>query len=237
MNSYKFLQYNTDNLRLGWDTLERVSSNVDFMLLQRFPKDKYKQLCNIIGKAFLTESVNPNGWCLAIGRANGLSSVSSIETIQLPSTQLIQAVGDPWQGCNALKGSYSGVNIVSALPCFPENVGEYPVSKADNENDIEHLLKTLKDEPTIIAGDFHFNPSDMKINELLEKYNFKSYIDGHKTFKNANGHMINLDKLVCNFDIEVSDVVVHADDMNTIEQGHFPITYTISWEVKNNEKL
>ena len=170
MTSYKFLQYNTDALRLGWDTLEKASSGVDFLLLQRFPKEKQKELCNIIGKAFLTESINPDGWCLAIGRADGLSSVGCIETIQLPSTQLIQAIGDPWQGCSALKGIYNGINLVSFLPCFPENVGEYPVTKADNENDIESLLSTLADTPSIIAGDFHFSPSDKNINDLLEKY-------------------------------------------------------------------
>ena len=42
MTSYKFLQYNTDALRLGWDTLEKASSGVDFLLLQRFPKEKQK---------------------------------------------------------------------------------------------------------------------------------------------------------------------------------------------------
>ena len=233
MTSYKFLQYNTDALRLGWDTLEKASSGVDFLLLQRFPKEKQKELCNIIGKAFLTESINPDGWCLAIGRADGLSSVGCIETIQLPSTQLIQAVGDPWQGCSALKGIYNGINLVSFLPCFPENVGEYPVTKADNENDIESLLSTLADTPSIIAGDFHFSPSDKNINDLLEKYGFKSYLDGHKTFKNPSGHMINLDKLVSNFEIEVSDIVVHTENMDKIAQGHFPITYTISWNLNN----
>lgn len=233
MTSYKFLQYNTDALRLGWDTLEKASSGVDFLLLQRFPKEKQKELCNITGKAFLTESINPDGWCLAIGRADGLSSVGCIETIQLPSTQLIQAVGDPWQGCSALKGIYNGINLVSFLPCFPENVGEYPVTKADNENDIESLLSTLADTPSIIAGDFHFSPSDKNINDLLEKYGFKSYLDGHKTFKNPSGHMINLDKLVSNFEIEVSDIVVHTENMDKIAQGHFPITYTISWNLNN----
>lgn len=233
MTSYKFLQYNTDALRLGWDTLEKASSGVDFLLLQRFPKEKQKELCNIIGKAFLTESINPDGWCLAIGRADGLSSVGCIETIQLPSTQLIQAIGDPWQGCSALKGIYNGINLVSFLPCFPENVGEYPVTKADNENDIESLLSTLADTPSIIAGDFHFSPSDKNINDLLEKYGFKSYLDGHKTFKNPSGHMINLDKLVSNFEIEVSDIVVHTENMDKIAQGHFPITYTISWNLNN----
>ena len=233
MTSYKFLQYNTDALRLGWDTLEKASSGVDFLLLQRFPKEKQKELCNIIGKAFLTESINPDGWCLAIGRADGLSSVGCIETIQLPSTQLIQAIGDPWQGCSALKGIYNGINLVSFLPCFPESVGEYPVTKADNENDIESLLSTLADTPSIIAGDFHFSPSDKNINDLLEKYGFKSYLDGHKTFKNPSGHMINLDKLVSNFEIEVSDIVVHTENMDKIAQGHFPITYTISWNLNN----
>ena len=34
--------------------------------------------------------------------------------------------------------------------------------------------------------------------------------------------MINLDKLVSNFEIEVSDIVVHTEKMEEIAQGHFP---------------
>ena len=44
---------------------------------------------------------------------------------------------------------------------------------------------------------------------------------------------INLDKLVSNFEIEVSDIVVHTEKMEEIAQGHFPITYTISWNLNN----
>ena len=54
---------------------------------------------------------------LAIGRADGLSSVGGVETINLPS-QLVQAVGNEWQGCTALKGLYNNIRLVSALPCF-----------------------------------------------------------------------------------------------------------------------
>jgi len=135
MISYKFLQYNTDNLRLGWPILEKLAGSSDFLLLQRFPKSKQKELCNITGKAFLTESVMHKDLSLAIGRANGLSSVGGIETINLPSSQLIQAVGNEWQGCTALKGLYNNIRLVSALPCYPEAMGEFPITKEDNEKD------------------------------------------------------------------------------------------------------
>ena len=72
-------------------------------------------------------------------------------------------------------------------------------------------------------------PEDNKINELIEANGFKSYLDGHKTFKTSTGQFINLDKLLCNFAIDISDVIVHNTD-NDIQQGHFPITYTLSWE-------
>jgi len=229
MISYKFLQYNTDSLRLGWPILEKLAGQSDFLLLQRFPKDKQKELCNITGKAFLTESVTRKNLSLAIGRADGLSSVGGVETINLPSSQLVQAVGNEWQGCTALKGVYNNKLLVSVLPCYPELMGEFPITKEDNEKDIKFLLETFKDEPTIIAGDFHFGPEDNAINDLIKEYGFKSYLDGHKTFKTANGQMINLDKLLCNFSIDISDIIVHNVD-NDIQQGHCPITYTLSWE-------
>ena len=145
MISYKFLQYNTDNLRLGWSILEKLAGSSDFLLLQRFPKDKQKELCNITGKAFLTESVMHKNMSLAIGRAEGLSSVGGVETINLPSSQLVQAVGNEWQGCTALRGMYNNIRLVSVLPCFPEPMGEFPITKEDNEKDIQFLLEKFKD--------------------------------------------------------------------------------------------
>lgn len=148
----------------------------------------------------------------------------------LPSRQLVQAIGDKWQGCTALKGTYnSQVTLVSVLPCFPANVGEYPVTMEDSLKDIDYLLSNLKDSKTIIAGDLHWTPEISEVNRLIEKHGFKSYLDGHKTFKNGSGQYINLDKLIANFDIEISDVKVYTDD--SITQGHFPITYTVSWDL------
>ena len=235
MISYKFLQYNTDNLRLGWSILEKLAGSSDFLLLQRFPKDKQKELCNITGKAFLTESVMHKNMSLAIGRAEGLSSVGGVETINLPSSQLVQAVGNEWQGCTALRGMYNNIRLVSVLPCFPEPMGEFPITKEDNEKDIQFLLEKFKDKPTIIVGDFHFSPEDNAINELIESNGFKSYLDGHKTFKTSTGHFINLDKLLCNFSIDISDIIVHNVDTD-MQQGHFPITYTLSWEPNKKDE-
>ena len=230
MTSYKFLQYNTDGLRLGWDVLEKLASDSDFLLLQRFPKDKQKELCEITGKVFTAESVSADSFGLVLARAEGLSSIGSVETMYLPSRQLVQAIGDKWQGCTALKGTYnSQVTLVSVLPCFPANVGEYPVTMEDSLKDIDYLLSNLKDSKTIIAGDLHWTPEISEVNRLIEKHGFKSYLDGHKTFKNGSGQYINLDKLIANFDIDISDVKVYTDD--SITQGHFPITYTVSWDL------
>tara|TARA_B100000212_G_C27372071_1_gene533041 strand:+ start:1707 stop:2408 length:702 start_codon:yes stop_codon:yes gene_type:complete len=231
MTSYKFLQYNTDDLRLGWDVLEKLANDCDFFMLQRFPKNKQQALCEHSGKLFLTESVKQDDLCVVLGRAEGLSSIGSVETINLPSKQLVHAVGDRWQGCTAIKGTYNNqVTFVSVLPCFPESIGEYPVTMEDNLRDIDYLLGSLKDNKTIIAGDFHFSPETTRINEIIEKHGFKSYLDGHKTFKeSASGKLINLDKLLCNFTIDISEVIVHNTDTD-IQQGHFPITYKLSWE-------
>ena len=230
MNFHKFLQYNTDNLRLGWDLLEKVSSHAEYYLLQRFPKDKQKELCNVADRVHMTESVPPNfDLNLVVGRGPG-GTLGSIETIDLPSEQLIRAVGNPWQGCNALKCNVGVINLISMLPCFPENVGEFPVQESDLLKDVEYILSEMKNTPSIIAGDFHMDPNHKEINQLIGDYGFKSYLDSYPTFKTNSGKLINLDKMISNADIKVKDIKVHTENTKEISQGHYPITYEISWD-------
>ena len=229
MTTYRILQYNTDDLRLGWDVFETSSNKADIMLLQRFPKKEYKELCNVANRAFLADSVRPNQLSLAICRSDKVNSMGGVETITLPSHQLVTSIGNPFQGSTALKIILGQVSIVSVLPCYPEQTGEYPVSEADLEKDIKFLLEMFKDTPTIVAGDFHTSPRHESINKLINDNGFKSYLDSHKTFKTSDGQMINLDRLLCNFDVDISDIIVHNTD-NDIQQGHFPITYTLSWD-------
>jgi len=233
MTTYKFLQYNTDSLRLGWDVLERQVEKADIILLQRFPKEEQKKLCNIIDRVFITDSVGPNQLSLVIGKTEKVSSIGSLETITLPSQQLITAIANPWQGCTALKGVIGSVNIISVLPCFPEITGEYPVLQEDSIKDVKFLLEKYKDSETIIAGDFHMAPNK-EMDDMLKEYGFTSYLDNYDTFKSREG-MMNLDRLISNFDIDISDIIVHNTDID-IEQGHFPISYTLNWDTAKTKK-
>ena len=116
------------------------------------------------------------------------------------------------------------------LPCFPENVGEFPVQESDLLKDVEYILSEMKDTPSIIAGDFHMDPNHKEINQLIGDYGFKSYLDSYPTFKTNSGKLINLDKMISNADIKVKDIKVHTENTKEISQGHYPITYEISWD-------
>ena len=105
---------------------------------------------------FTAESVSADSFGLVLARAEGLSSIGSVETMYLPSRQLVQAIGDKWQGCTALKGTYnSQVTLVSVLPCFPANVGEYPVTMEELVvNVVRVWLKSKKYQIKIIETIF-----------------------------------------------------------------------------------
>ena len=157
MTSLKILQYNTDNLRHGWDYFKEQIKDADLAVLQRFPRAKRQELMDLMQgcRAYMLESCPPGNLCLAIARSNNAPSFSGTESITLPSAQHVIALGDEWQGCTALKTVMSGVNIVSFLPCYATEVGEYPLTETDTLTDIKHIIHKFKDEPTIIMGDFH----------------------------------------------------------------------------------
>ena len=231
MTSLKILQYNTDNLRHGWEYFKKNLDKADLAVLQRFPRKQKGELMNLMSecRAYMVESCPPEDLCLAIARNKNCSSFSSVESITLPSAQHVMALGDKSQGCTALKVVIAGVNIVSFLPCYQTEGGEFPISFGDTKMDIKFLLEKFKDEPTIIIGDFHVDPTVDVINSLIETNGFKSYLDKYKTFRN-NGNFFNLDKCISNIDISLSDVRV--DDVED-SVGHMAITYTLN-VIKDN---
>ena len=227
MTSLKVLQYNTDNLRHGWDYFKEQIKDADLAVLQRFPRAKRQELMDLMQgcRAYMLESCPPGNLCLAIARSNNAPSFSGTESITLPSAQHVIALGDEWQGCTALKTVMSGVNIVSFLPCYATEVGEYPLTETDTLTDIKHIIHKFKDEPTIIMGDFHIHSSDERVKAILETNGFKSYIDSTATFRGHDGEsFFNLDKVISNINIDVTSVKV-SDVTDGV--GHMAIRYTL----------
>jgi hypothetical protein len=229
MTSLKILQYNTDNLRHGWEYFKRNVEKADIAVLQRFPKNKKSALMEIMSgcRSYMVESCPPLEMGLAIARNRHAPAFSGVESITLPSAQHVMAIGDSWQGCTALKTVISGVNIISFLPCYKTEGNEFPLSEGDTKIDVRFLLDKFKDTPTIIMGDFHVSPQCEWLTLTLETYNFKSYLDKYKTFRGHDGETyFNLDKCISNIDIELTDVRV--DDVQDAP-GHQAITYTLSY--------
>lgn len=236
MTSIKILQYNTDNLRHGWDYFARNANEADMLVLQRFPEEKQPDLCEATEcRCFIEQSVPPFPLSLVLAKRKNVSTFSGTGTVQLPSSQHVCAVQDQWQGSIAMKTQVSGMNIVNFLPCFPQEGGEFPLSEKENNDDIEFILKQFKDEPTIIIGDFHWDPYYRPLNRLLEKYGYKSYLDGYSTFykPGSDGKCFNLDKVVSNVDIELDNVSVDTDVEK--EEGHLAILYDLKFDLRKDE--
>lgn len=234
MTSLKILQYNTDDLRHGWDYFKKNLDKADLAVLQRFPRKQKGELMSLMTecRAYMVESCPPEDLCLAIARNRHCSSFSGVESITLPSAQHVMALGDKFQGCTALKVVIAGVNIISFLPCYQTSGTEFDISFGDTKMDIKFLLEKFKDEPTIIMGDFHVSPDVSVINEVIASNGFKSYLDRYNTFrKHGTDEFFNLDKCISNIDISLSDVKV--DDVED-SFGHMAITYTLTVN-KNNE--
>lgn len=230
MTSLKILQYNTDNLRHGWDYFKKNLDHADVAILQRFPKSKRPDLCDAIdGKVFMVESCPPHDLCLAIARTRHAPQFSGTESITLPSAQHVIAIEDAWQGCTALKTIISGVNIISFMPCFENASGEFPVAFSDTKSDIRFLLEKFKDKPTIIMGDFHVDAYNDDINGLIERSGFTSHLNRAKTFRNrADQNLFNLDKCISN--VPVNIVNLKVDELED-SVGHHAITYTLEFNL------
>lgn len=231
MISLKVLQYNTDNLRHGWEYFDRNTTDKDLFLLQRFPESKYKDLCNITeGRFYIENSVPGVGdLSLSIGRKRDSCTLQGIDTITLPNKQHCCAIEDYWQGTVAMKTTIvGGVGLINVLPCFANDSGEFPIYKQQTLQDIEFVLKQCAGAPFIIVGDFHLSPEDEELSNLLEKYKFRSLMDNVHTFYNTiNENPFNLDRFITNSDaVSISDIFVDNDVEN--KRGHLAISYTLN---------
>lgn len=229
MTSLKILQYNTDNLRHGWEYFTEHLANAEIAVLQRFPKQKKPTLVELMSgcRAYMVESCPPLDLGLVIARNRHAPSFSGTESITLPNAQHVMAVGDAWQGCTALKSVVSGVNIISFLPCYQTEGEEFPISFSQTRQDIKFLLEKFKDEPTIIMGDFHCPPKTDTVDDIIERNGFTSHLDRYATFRQpTTGEFFNLDKCISNIDITLSEVKVHDVEDGV---GHMAISYKLTY--------
>jgi|14_taG_2_1085336.scaffolds.fasta_scaffold33362_2 hypothetical protein len=226
---YKFLQYNTDNLRHGNEYLQKVFTGVDYALLQRYPMSKKSELSGLIdGRVYIDASTgHKDALGVVVARHKRMNPFSGQTTIELPSKTHVNTIEDIWQGSVATATKVGNVNLCSVLPCF-NFPGEFPLTNDDTLKDIEFLLEELKDSKNIIAGDFHNAPGSFsKLDELIQDYGYTSYLDDYETFANG-GKNINLDRLISNVpNLKVEDVIVH--DIET-DRGHFAITYNLEFD-------
>lgn len=233
MISLKVLQYNTDNLRHGWEYFDKNTIDKDLFLLQRFPENRYKDLCNITEGRFYIENSVPGAGdlSLAIGRKRDSCTLQGMDKITLPNKQHCCAIEDYWQGTVAMKTTIvAGVGLINVLPCFANDSGEFPIYKSQTLQDIEFVLQQCEDKPYIIVGDFHLSPEDEELNNLLEKYNFRSLLDSIDTFYNTtNEDPFNLDRFITNSDtVSISDMSVDYDVKD--KNGHLAISYILNIE-------
>ena len=229
MTSLKILQYNTDNLRHGWEYFTKHLANADIAVLQRFPKQKKPLLVELMSgcRAYMVESCPPLDLGLVIARNRHAPFFSGTESITLPNAQHVMALGDARQGCTALKSVVSGVNIISFLPCYQTEGEEFPISFSQTRQDIKFLLEKFKDEPTIIMGDFHCPPNTDTVDDIIERNGFTSHLDRYATFRHpTTGEFFNLDKCISNIDITLSEVKVHDVEDSV---GHMAISYKLTY--------
>ena len=221
-------------MRHGEEYLCKVMRNADLMFLQRYPMDRLDVLHNEFdGKVKSNQTYPSNSLYNVSGRSRNISSFSNIDAVALPSSPQTSITGDKFQGSIGLAVTISNVNFVNVLPCYQcYQTHEYPITVEDTFSDIEFLLKKFSDTNTIMFGDFHISPKDSvfgkQLDDLFVKYKYKSYLDDFDTFKNSSGKVMNLDRCISNFNIEISDVCVHTD-VEPFEQGHYALRYELKY--------
>lgn len=232
-----------DGLRRGMDYFRNAAKDADVFLLQRVPKEHKKEIESIIGaRSFMLESTPEVGnLCLAIAKTKNGHSFSNIKSVPLPSYDKVMKFGedDKFQGCTALRARLDGANIITFLPCYEQDNNEspYAIHDSDRKSDIQFLLNLYKDRPTIIAGDFHTVPGDRRdfgTTHILQQYNFKSYLDEYNTWHIPDHQNTNLDKLISNIDIDITDVIVYNKNIDTSIKGHLAISYTLEYDIEED---
>jgi len=225
---HRILQYNTDDFSHGSDYFSKVITDVDYALLQRLP---IKDELSLISDIHLERSISGMTDSLYVGIAK-LSKTSSFKSgmsYDLPSTKIVKATNNKFQGSKAISTGVGRIILCSVLPCYPNKQDGGTITSKDTLEDVEFLLNKLKHTKCIIAGDFHHAPGDSKeLDNLIKDYGFTSYLDGHDTFvKPQNGDKFNLDRMISNIpDLTVENIVVHQPDNPS---RHLAITYEVNY--------
>ena len=233
-----------DNLRWGLDYFRNAAKDADVFLLQRVPMEAKKDIESIIDcRLFFLESTPGVGnLCIAMGKKRVGNPFSKMKSITLPSYEKVVKIGgnDKAQGCTALRAQLDGINIITFLPCYSQDnsdINSIRMNDLDRKTDIEFLLNLYKDRPTIIAGDFHTisgSLQDETTSFILQKYNYKSYLDEYDTWFEPDHVPSNLDKLVSNIDVDISDVIVYNRNIDRSIQGHLAITYRLEYNIEKD---
>jgi hypothetical protein len=220
MHQFRFLQYNTDNMRLGSDYFDQLLTQCDIALLQRVPKAQLSVLQQQFDHVHCARHSSDLYLVVA-----GKDLLHTPVIQQLPSTDTVMAGSDIFQGCCALRVTWHNIVLVSALPCYSDP--DTDIGSLLNTQDVQALLSYDVDKPTLIAADFHEPPNHQPHQQLLSKYQYHSCLDNHTTFRNSNGHSINLDRCVTNsHNIQIHDICIHRTDLLQ-RQGHYAVTYSV----------
>ena len=225
---HRILQYNTDDFNHGNDYFAKVIADVDYALLQRLP---IKDELSLISDIHLERSIPGMTDSLYVGIAK-LSKTSSFKSgmsYDLPSTKIVKATNNKFQGSKAISTGVDRIILCSVLPCYPNKQDGGTITGKDTIEDVKFLLNKFKHTKCIIAGDFHHAPGDFKeLDNLIKDYGFTSYLDGHDTFvKPQNGDKFNLDRMISNIpDLTVDNIVVHQPDKPS---RHLAITYEVNY--------
>lgn len=229
MPEHKLLQYNTDNMRLGPVYFDQVTANCDTVVLQRLPKKQIEKLQMSFKNVYYTAQnvATADSPELYLAIATSIDA-TNVQTYSLPSKHKVIAEQDIYRSFKALSVQLSNdLNLVSVLTCGDTDDGK-AITRQDNCNDIEYVLKQCDYKTHLICGDFHESPGIFSHEQLLKKYNYNhSFLDNYNTyFKNGRGQ--NLDRCICNSShVIITDIVVNTVSDKS-HKGHCAISYTLT---------
>ena len=228
---HRILQFCTNDWLHGSDYFNEVTTDIDYALFQRLPI-KNELSSKQIREIHMERSIPnmPDSLYVGIARFQGALKFQSCVSFNLPSKDIVRATNNKFQGAKALCTGINKIVFCSVSPCYPDRQEGGTIIGKNTLDDVEFVLNKLKYTKCILAGDFHHVPGEFKeLEDLVESYGFKSYLDDYDTFIPDTGHGFNLDRMISNIpDLEVSDVKVHQPKN---PENHLAISYGINFDI------
>ena len=227
---HRILQYCTNDFLHGSDYFQEVITDVDYALFQRLPIKNELSGPNI-REIHLERSISNMRDSLYVGiaRLQGKSKFQSCVSFNLPSKEIVRETRNKNQGSKALCTGIDKIVLCSVLPCYPNKQEGGTIIGKNTIDDVDFILNKLQYTKCILAGDFHHVPGEFKeLEDLIESYGFKSYLNNHNTFVRPDtGRTFNLDRMISNIpNLEVSDVKVHQPKN---PENHLAISYEVQY--------